>query len=304
MDKMRSPIELRHLRYLIAAARCGSFRKAATELGVRVSSMSRRIRDLEDEIGATLFIRHRSGVRLTQAGEIFLWRAQSAIGQLSSAERDVGAIGRGEHGAVRVGVSTSMASDFLAMLMKVFSAEYSGVQLDFFEGSPTEQIQAIRSHGIDVAFMLGSPKLKYCETVDLWTEEVVIVMPHGDPLADLGQVTWKDLRGRHFIVSEAWPGPEVHDFLVRHLGELGSRPSIEFQSVYQDTLMQIVASGRGLTLTSGSKVAMRFPGVAYRYLTGEVLPYSAVWSAENRNPAFHQLLSVARELTFSRRVER
>ena len=64
-------MELRHLRYFVAAAEHGSFRKAASALGIRESAVSRRIRDLEDHLGASLFQRHNGGVILTLAGQRF-----------------------------------------------------------------------------------------------------------------------------------------------------------------------------------------------------------------------------------------
>jgi DNA-binding transcriptional LysR family regulator len=62
-------IEMRHLRYVMAAAEHGSIRRAARALGVQVSAVSRRIADLEDEIGDTLFVRCSGGVALTYAGQ-------------------------------------------------------------------------------------------------------------------------------------------------------------------------------------------------------------------------------------------
>lgn len=74
----RSKIELRHVRYIIAAAESGSFRRAAQDLGVEQSAISRRIRDVEDEIGAKLFRRHSAGVDLTEIGRRFLHQASPA----------------------------------------------------------------------------------------------------------------------------------------------------------------------------------------------------------------------------------
>jgi DNA-binding transcriptional LysR family regulator len=62
-------IELSQIRYFLAAVEHGSFRKAASGLGIQESTISRRIRDLEDQLGASLFIRHNGGVRLTVAGQ-------------------------------------------------------------------------------------------------------------------------------------------------------------------------------------------------------------------------------------------
>lgn len=83
-DKLQA-FGLRHLRYVIAAADNGSFRKAAIAIGVQESAISRRIRDLEDEIGAALFIRSSSGVKLTHAGQLFIARARRALNQINYA---------------------------------------------------------------------------------------------------------------------------------------------------------------------------------------------------------------------------
>jgi DNA-binding transcriptional LysR family regulator len=135
-------ISPRHLRYVIAAAEQGSFRRAAQALGVQESAISRRIRDLEDEIGAALFIRHHGGVELTYAGQVFLGRAQKAISHIGHAERDVGAAGRGELGVVRIGIFSSLASGFLADLFRVYDAEHEGVRLDFIEGGSSDHVPA------------------------------------------------------------------------------------------------------------------------------------------------------------------
>ncbi|MCA3718387.1 MAG: LysR family transcriptional regulator, partial [Brevundimonas sp.] len=80
----RSKIELRHVRYIIAAAESGSFRRAAQDLGVEQSAISRRIRDVEDEIGAQLFSRHPAGVDLTDIGKQFLNQAAPGARQIGS----------------------------------------------------------------------------------------------------------------------------------------------------------------------------------------------------------------------------
>lgn len=81
--------ELRHLRYFIAAAEQRSIRRAARLLSVEPSTVSRRIRDMEDDIGTALFIRGHGGVMLTQAGERFMPRARKALNQLTHVYRAV-----------------------------------------------------------------------------------------------------------------------------------------------------------------------------------------------------------------------
>lgn len=73
--------------------------------------------------------------------------------------------------------------------------------------------------------------------------------------------------------------------------------SIPLGPICRDTLMQIVFVGRKLTLTSEATTAAQFPGVTYRPLMGETLPFSAIWSPRNYNPAFRRLLSLARVMS-------
>lgn len=225
-------IELRHLHYVVAAADNGSFRAAARALDIRESTISRRIRDLEDEIGAALFIRHHRGVNLTYAGQRFACSARKAINQISHAAKDVGAIGRGKDGVVRIGLFSSLASGFLAELLQAYDAGHAGVRLDFIEGGPSDHLPAIRQHRLDVAFLTGMPMVDGCEVCHLWNERVYVVLSRNDELAGREEVDWNDLRGRHFVVSEAQPGPEIHDYLVKNLAELGHYPSAATRRTY------------------------------------------------------------------------
>src|SRR5262245_32354291 len=97
-------IELRHLRYFIAAADHGSFRKAGVALQITESAISRRIRDLEDGIGVSLFTWHNGGVRITAAGRQLLTFAIGALDQVEQARFGGGLLGRGETGAVHIGI--------------------------------------------------------------------------------------------------------------------------------------------------------------------------------------------------------
>lgn len=292
-------MELRHLRYAIAAAEHGSFRRAARALRVQESAISRRIRDLEMEVGTSLFVRYSGGVCLTYAGQQFVYRARRALDQIRLATKGVTAAAQAEDGLVRIGIFSSLASGFLAELFSAFNTKHSRVRLEFIEGGPPEHVPAIRRHQLDVAFFTGSAAFDGCQSQHLWSERVFVAMADSDPLAAADDITWGQLRDRHFIISEAQPGPEIHEYIISHLAELGHSPSIEQQRVYRDNLMQIVASGRGITLTSEATIAAVFPGVVYRPLISEILPFRAVWSPTNDNPALRHFLSLAKTLSTS-----
>lgn len=293
--KPLSSIELRHLRYFLAAAEHGSFRKASVALAVQESSISRRIRDLEDRLGASLFQRHNGGVSLTLAGHRFLREALTAMKHLGDGAKDVGAIGRAENGHISVGIFSSLASGFLCDLFHAYDANRRGVQIDFSEGHTTEHIAAVRLRQLDIAFVSGTAEHTGCETTHLWSEQMFAVLPVGHPLAAQPSLVWRDLIDETFIVSEQAQGREIHDLLVRRLSDLGRHPEVDRQNVGRDNLMSLVAIGHGLTLTYETTASTwSLLDLVYRPIADEILPFSAVWSPKNGNPALRRLLSMAR----------
>lgn len=290
-------MEMRHLRYVVAAAEQGSFRRAAMALDIRESAVSRRIRDLEDEIGAALFMRHHGGVNLTYAGQRFVYRALRALNEIERAAADAGSFGRGEIGTVRIGIFTSLASGFLSDLLRAYVSANPGVRPDLIEGGPAAHIAAVQRLHLDIAFLTGKPVADGCDVAQLWNERVLAVIPRKHEFASLRTINWMHLRDRHFIVSEDDPGPEIHDYLVKHIGDLGHHPSIERHRVGRDNLMHLVAMGQGLTLVHEAAGAAQFPGVIYRHIKDEILPFCAIWSPRNDNPALRRLLSLARTMS-------
>lgn len=292
-----SAVRLNQLRYFVAAVDYGSFRKAAAALSVQESSISRRIRDLEDELGASLFMRHAGGVRLTVAGREFLRNARHALRQIDIGVTKVAAVGRAEQGLIKVGIFSSLASGFLFDLLRAFGTRHPNVQVDLIDGNPPEHIAAVRKLCLDVAFITGTAAWDGCEAEHLWCEKVFVVLPDNHPLTGKPELGWGDLVSERFIVSDVAPGQEIHDYLVAHLAGLGRHLDIQSQQVGRDNILSLVALGRGLTLTSEATTVAQFPGITYRELADEVLPFSMVWSAQNDNPASRRLLSLARSQT-------
>lgn len=290
-------IELRHIRYVVAAADHGSFRRAAVALGIQESAVSRRIRDLEDRLGTAFFIRSPGGVKLTHAGKQFVQRGRKALSEIGMAKAEVSAIGRGEDGHLRIGIFSSLASGFLSDLIQTFGEQYAAIKLTFIDGNPADHLVAIRQHQLDIAFITGAGEWPGFASQQLWSERIFVVLPSGHPRAGEPQVQFSVLAHETFIVSEAAPGQEIHDYLVQRLADLGRHPEIHHHAVGRDNLMRLVALGRGLTVTSEATTAAQFPGVVFRPIEDEILPFCAVWSPSNDNPALLGLMELARSMT-------
>src|SRR5579862_311865 len=113
-------MELRHLRYFLAVAEALSFTKAAAQLRVAQPALSRRVQDLEDEIGVDLLRRGPRGVSLTAEGRLFLAEAQQLLKNADEAVGKVRSLARGEFGELNVGYSPSAAAGMLPAALADF----------------------------------------------------------------------------------------------------------------------------------------------------------------------------------------
>lgn len=291
-------LEISQLRYFITVARAGSFRRAARSLRVEQSSISRGVRRLEDRLGVSLFERSHTGARLTDAGKRFLADACPALEQLELAERMAAAAGRAETGIVRVGIITALISAFLRDLISSFTEQRPDVRIDVRNGSRADHLAAIRGRQLDIAFVTGVPDIAECETAELWREPAYVALPKDHRLARRRKLDWPDLRDERFIVCRLPPGPEAYTFIVRRAADYSTFPDIAYRDVTQETLMSLVGLGHGITLVSGAWADVKLPDLVLRPLMDaeDIVPFSAVWSPQNDNPALRRFISAAHVL--------
>ena len=119
-------MELRHVRYFVAAAEELSFRRAAERLHVSQPALSVQIAQLEDELGATLLDRDRHHVALTAAGKVFLDRARRLLHAADEAVRAAGRAARGETGRLAIGFIAQLSYEWLPTVLRSFRKRYSG----------------------------------------------------------------------------------------------------------------------------------------------------------------------------------
>ena len=275
-----------------------SFRQAAGVLGAGQSAVSRRIRSLEDTLGVSLFERYHGGVRITAAGARFFDRARSALAQLDHAVKIAGAAGRGENGHLRIGIFSSIAAGFLRHLIRTFREQHPDVVLQISEIASREHLALIRKGRLDVAFVMGTPAVPNCEVLQLWSEQIFVILPQGHALCARKEIEWEAVRDEHFILRHSDPGPAIQDYVIKRLADLGHRPSVQKFDVGRETSVHLVALGLGVSLTSEATIANCFPEVEFRPIGSgtDTIPFSGVWSSKNDNPAFRRFLSLARAL--------
>lgn len=298
--KITSPvspqISLRQIRYVIAAAEAGSFRRAGRRLGIEQSAISRRIREVEVSIGARLFYRHPAGVKLTQMGILFLETSRLGIGKIDSAFEEARSRATIER-CIAIGLFGPLTMGFLPELFEVFRKDRPDIRVRFSEGSAPELIAAVRRGHLDVGVVAGASPSRGLNVASLWSEPLYLVLPDGDPLADQMTVSWCDLRDKHFVVTDLPTGDFAKAYLERHLGARPHNPPIERLSVTRESLMQIVAHGGGVTIAGSAHARLKLSGVTFRLIEDAILRYGAVHASGPLHRDLERFLSVAKSLS-------
>src|ERR1700739_2918953 len=207
LTSMGAGMELRHLRYFVAVAEAGSLTVAAAQkLHTSQLSLSRQIRDLEDEVGAQLLRRSPRGIERTPAGRVFLDHARSVLSQVEAAAE---AARRAAHPAkpcFAMGFLTGHELSWMPEALRILRDELPNVDVMISSQYSPLLAKALTNGKIDAAFLRrekGMPELAYRV---LAREPLVVILPSDHRLAALKAISPRDLVGETFVnVSDTAP---------------------------------------------------------------------------------------------------
>jgi DNA-binding transcriptional LysR family regulator len=174
-------VDLRNLRWAIAAAQHSSLRRAAGILNVRQSTLSRSLRDLEYQFGAILFDRTNGSTQPTDAGLEFLESARRIVEEAEAIKARLSTRSRSQSGQFTVDVHTSLsAGNSRATLIEHWHRS-PAVELHMVDGSSDELISELAGYAIDIAFMTEENPRWSDKSLPVWSERVVVGRcPHRD----------------------------------------------------------------------------------------------------------------------------
>ncbi len=293
---MMTGMELRHLRYFVAVSEELHFRRAAERLHMSQPPLSQQIRQLEEEVGATLLLRNQRKVELTAAGAVFLVRAREILDAVEDAARQARRIQRGEVGRLAVGFVGSAMYSFVPELLRAFRESSPDITLRLRELGTTEQLRQLEDERLDVGFVRVRhfrPGLAF-ETVQ--EEPVVVALPDVHPLGQRSRLRLADLEGESLVLLTPAGSPGLRESLADAIEQLGGEDRIVQEVAEMQTLIGLVAAGVGISLVPESVRALARHGVTYRPLAGEApaVRLTMAWRAGDSSPVLAAFLEGAR----------
>ena len=286
-------LDLRNLKCVEAVARYGSFRLAASALGLSQSTVTRRIQHLEHRLGVQAFSRSKTGSKLTTAGEGFL--RQARIGAAHFREAISLARASADRQCLRVGIVGSIAGPRTSALLREYRRQHPHTVVIAEEVTSDSGTSAVRGGRLDIAIVLTLPPGRACEGEVLVQEQILVVVPKSHRLASNLSIHWSDLSGETLLLARQGYGPEMRELLKSEAAALATNVAIHDISV--DNLLSMTAMGFGATLCLASSRPEGHPSVAVIPLSSDVarLCSRAVWLCSNANPALSPLLRLLRQ---------
>jgi LysR family hca operon transcriptional activator len=291
-------MELRHLRYFVAVAETGSLTVAAEQrLFTSQPSLSRQIRDLEDEVRAELFSRSARGVELTASGKAFLDHARLALAQVDAAVEAARRAASPAKQVFALGFLTGQEMTWLPRAMRVLRDELPNIDVTISSGYSPDLADAVARGKLDLAFLRKEPGLDLDYHV-VHREKLVVLMPSDHRLTAKTAISPSDLRSETFVMASN-KARVLHDVVVKYLRESGIDPKPAHGVDNLAMAMSLVASTRGVSLMPEYANNLLPWSVASRPLEGEAptVELAIGYSRSNTSPVLKMFLSRADELT-------
>lgn len=287
-------IELRQLRYLIAAAEAGSFSRAARNLNIKQATLSRYILETEKRLGMALFDRKTRGATLTANGATYLRVARRIMKEWDELDAWVGATTNGHAGKLAVGFYTSFSAGNLRATLSEFNKRFPDVRVRGFERDRDMLLAGIESGLLDIAIMIGEAPYGGLMTRPFWSERILVALPERHPLAERERIHWTDLTGERFLLTERDPGPETRNMLLGKLGMPGYSPEIDMDDITRETVLTAIALGGRVSIVAESALGIQVPGVMFREVhetNGHMrIGFSGYWRDDNENMVLRRFL--------------
>ena len=238
-------IELRHLKTLVALRDTGSLVEAADSLFLTQSALSHQLKDLEDRLECTLFVRKTKPPRFTSAGRRLLNLADEILPMVKNAERDIARLAGGETGRLHLCIECHSCFQWLIPSLNKYRADWPEVEMDLSGGFSFAPLPALSRGDLDLVITADPVELTGITYVPLFSYEAMLAVSKEHVLASREMVLPDDLEKEQLITYPV--ERDRLDIFTRFLDPLDIEPLSVRTAELTPMIIQLVASGRGVT---------------------------------------------------------
>jgi len=246
------------------------FARAAERLHIDQSPLSRTIKELEEELGACLFVRTTRSTQLTRAGRVFLEHVSRIFSALDQARDSVRSAANGFHGQLRIALSDGITPSRLPALLARCREEDPEIEIRLFEVSLVQQLKGLHDDLYDVGFSMAEEVGDGIVVRRAWEDELVVAVPARHPVLAHKQVPLEEVLRYPLALCD----PAICEGHARQVDRVLHRyeqsPLIAQRVASYEVMMTLVSAGLALGLVGATHIASgRGPGVVARRLAGK-----------------------------------
>jgi LysR family hca operon transcriptional activator len=286
-------MELRHLRYFIAVADAGSLTVAAEQkLHTSQPSLSRQIRDLEQEVGVQLINRGAQGVELTSAGKAFLDHARMALVQADAAKEAALRAAQPTRPTFALGFMSGAEIGLLPEVSRILRDEFPGIEIRLSSDYSPTLAKALMRRKLDAAFMRPEEYMGDLAFSRVRTDSLIFVFPSDHRLASQEAVAPQEIVNETFYFPSK-SAPAVRRAVLEYFNRAGIdlKPEHEVHNVVH--AISMITSTRGVMLLPAYTKRYLPESITTRPVKGEVptLDLILAYHKANNSPIVKLLLS-------------
>lgn len=296
-------MDFKQIRTFTALAECLHFGRAAEQLGIAQPHVSRRIKQLEDDLGVTLFLRNRRNVKLTEAGRVFLPDARRMLADAERAREHTRESALGRRGRLNLSLIASAMLGVLPTILHAFRDRFPDVHVAVRELDSALQLEALAAETTDIAFVHPPPRTSPAlSQILLERDPLVAVLPVSHRLGGARSIALADLADDPWIMFPRDNSTAIFDRIMATCERAGFVPRVVQEAGPVSVRLGLVASGFGVHLVHKAWEIMRHPGIVYVPVhPTATIAHACYWRKGDANPILRTFLDVVRE---HRTVER
>lgn len=263
------------LRSFFAIAEFGSLSKAAEQLHVSQSTLTRQVQALETEIGGQLLERGHSGVALTAAGHLLLEGMRPVVARADIVISEARKLALGQSASLRIGYLMSAAADYLNPALAALRRAHPETKVRLVDLAPGEQIAALRRGELDV-ILLGNTNPAVAREFfvrRIATLPVVVALPETHALAAGEDIALADLRRELFVGAHPEDVPGFNSWLIQLGRRAKFRPKIVENADGLTHTLSLLVAENAVTLLPGLVAKLKAPGVTFRPLRAPLVKW-------------------------------
>jgi DNA-binding transcriptional LysR family regulator len=236
----------------MAVAECLHFRKAADRLFITQPGLSRQIKQLEGELGVSLFKRSTKSVVLSEEGEILREKLSVWIRDMEDFNLGLKDRGRSIGGTIRLGYVGGAMHSHLPDEIAKFLKKHSVVKFHLTELDNATQIAQLLSRHIDVAFVRQNQVPKELHILPFKKETFSLVLPKSHTINQKNFKSLSQVKNEEFIFFNREYSPSYYERIMSIFEDCGFSPMINHRSVHATTIFRLVENGFGLSIVPTS----------------------------------------------------